>query len=503
MNSTLKVKSNISRFRVEKISKRVLPYDTTSICPDCYFLDKKVTVIPAQLSEKGNSVIMTKTCKKHGKFADIIWSDVSLWRKSHSFFYKSIGIKNPERRTLNGCPLDCGLCDKHSSHTALGLIDVTLRCNLDCPICFADANQNPPDDPSLEDVESWLIKLRSNLPIPTPGIQFAGGEPTICENLPLYIQKAKELGFNHIMIATNGIKLASDPKIVNQLVKAGLNTVYLQFDGVTAEPYIVARGKDLRSIKDKAIDNCKKAGLDGVILVPTIVRGMNDDQLGDIIKYALARRDIVKCINFQPVSFTGRINQDEKRNMRVTIPDIIHGINKQMTGLIEPEDWYPISSMLTLGRAIGLMKGEPYLELSAHPECGMATFLVFDKAGKPIPITKIMNMRNFIKVLEEVCNLYAYNRPLAGVRSKFKIVQEMWRMKERGIVRQLISNLLSKGDYDSLAGFMGNVIMLGMMHFMDPYNLDLERVKYCDIHYATQNGLIPFCTQNIIHRYIS
>lgn len=500
MISKKKLSSELEKFKINPIQPRELPYFTSSICPECLFQENRINVISAQLMEENNAVIMKKFCDKHGFFKDVTWSNALMWRRANKFFFSSIGLENPSKNVEKGCPLDCGLCSNHQSHTALGLIDITLKCNLNCPICFADAGNEKSIDPEPNQIIDRMIKLRNNLPVPTPGIQFAGGEPTMNHDLEFYIKKARELGFSHIMVATNGLRFAEDQKYVINLQKAGLNTVYLQFDGVTAKPYTIARGKDLRQIKEKAIQNCKNAGIDGIILVPTIIRGVNSDELGDIIRYALDRKEIIKCVNFQPVSFTGRINQDERKNMRITIPDVIQGIDQQTNGIIKSDDWYPISSMLPLGRALGLMKGKPYLELSAHPDCGMATFLVFDYKGNPQPISRIIDLNNLIKALEKICNIYSSKKFLPDLKAKLLLSSEIMKMQDKFIIKELINELFKKGDYISIAGFMDKVMMLGMMHFMDPYNLDLERVKYCDIHYATDVNLIPFCTQNIIHR---
>lgn len=490
-----------SDYKLSKYPSKNLPYSTKSICPICLIDERRVNVLPATIAEENSEIYMVKACPAHGEFKEKIWSDSKLWDKANHLWYRSIGLHNPQVTVKDGCPLDCGLCSRHLSHTALGLIDVTLRCNLKCPICFANAGAGAVSDPSPEEVVKMLKLLRGNKPVPSPGVQFAGGEPTLSEQLPSYIRQAKSMGFNHIMVATNGVRLAEDPEFLKRMVESGLNTVYLQFDGVTAEPYLAARGVDLREVKDKAIDNCRKAKVDGVILVPTIVGGLNLNQLGGIIDYALKNRDIIRCINFQPVSITGRIDRGKREEIRVTIPDLINGIDDQTGGLVKPGDWYPISSMLPVGRALGLMHGRPFLELSAHPGCGMATFLVFDPEGKPHPISELVNLECFIGALERVCDLYSGGVPFADARAKLTIIQQIRSIKKPWLARGMMSNLLKSGDYDSLVGFMGGVIMLGMMHFMDPYNLDLERAQHCDIHYSTREGrLVPFCTYNNLHR---
>jgi len=479
-----------------------LPRETLSICPECMILDGRAEVIEATVFERDGAVVMRKNCAVHGEFEEVIWSEADLYRKAMTRWYETVGIFNPRAEKEKGCPLDCGLCREHGSHTALALIDVTSRCDLSCPICFAGSEVSGDIyEPTPGQVLAMMRRFRDNLPVPCPGIQFTGGEPTLNENLEDYIRWAKELGFNHVMVATNGIKFAEDSGYVRNLVKAGLNTVYLQFDGVRPETYIKARGRNILPDKLRALDSCREAGLDGVILVPTVANGLNDDQLGDIVRFALDNREVVKCVNFQPVSITGRIDYKARKVMRITVPDVIRLIEEQTGGLVRKSDWYPISSLLPLGRAIGLMKGRPELELSAHYACGMATFLVFDKRGTPRPITEMIDLDGFLGALKEVCNLYAKGKLFAGIRSKLKLSLALRHLQEKAFVSDIISNLLKKGDYESLANLMDNVIMLGMMHFMDPWNLDLERLRSCDIHYGSPDGrIIPFCAYNNIYR---
>lgn len=495
-------KCELPLYGIERHPKKELPYETLSICPDCLINGGRLRVIDASIFERDGVVMMSKKCSKHGEYEETIWSDADLYRRIMGKWYWPIGISNPGTERVNGCPSDCGLCPDHISHTALALIDVTSRCNLTCPVCFASSKASGSFyEPTKEQVLKMLRGFRENQPVPCPGVQFTGGEPTLNDNLEIYIRWAKELGFDHVMVATNGIKFGEDTRYVRALVEAGLNTVYLQFDGVDPKTYVKLRGKDILLSKLRAIESCREAGLDGVILVPTVERDSNDDQLGDIVRFALDNRDVIKCVNFQPVSVTGRIDYERRERMRITIPQVIRLIDEQTNGLVKKDDWYPISSMLPLGRAIGLMKNQPELELSAHFACGMATFIVFDRDGSPKPITQVLDIGVFIEALEGVCNLFAHRRAFAGIRSKLKLGLALRKPKEKAVIQDLISSLLRRGDYGSLADFMDSVIMFGMMHFMDPWNFDLERLKSCDIHYGTPDGrIIPFCAYNTIYR---
>jgi len=478
---------------MEKMAPKKLPYTTKSVCPECF------CVLDATVYEEDGNVMIKKNCDKHGECVDTYWSSASEFKRAFEFAYKGIGLENPRTETVHGCPNDCGLCPNHKTHTNLALIDVTNRCNLECPICFAHAGKaGYVYEPTLDEIQGMLENLRANKPVPTPAVQFAGGEPTMRADLPEIIKLAKEAGFSHVEIATNGLMLAQKgyPK---KLVEAGLSTVYMQFDGVTKEPYLAARGVNLLSQKLKALERCREEGLHSIVLVPTLVRGVNDQQVGDIIRFAVENHDIVRCINFQPVAITGRIDTEKRKEMRITIPDLNCLAEEQTDGIIKQSDWYPVPFVMPVSRAFGLLSGTPMVEFSEHPACGMATFIVVEDDGSWAPITKYVEVEKFLGTLEKMAKDFEKGRTTRGKMRG--ALGAMRFFKKRGMLMGLANNLLIKKDYDALAEFMKRIIMVGSMHFMDPYNFDLERVERCGIHYAVPDGrIVPFCSMNSFHR---
>ena len=493
---------NVSRYHVETHPEKELPYTTQSICPECFLEHDEVNVIDATLYEEDGKVMYKKTCEKHGEFIDVYWGDADMWRKAQKRWYKTVGLDNPRTKTVKGCPEDCGQCPEHKTHTALALLDVTNRCNLRCPICFAVAAEGGTVyEPSPEEVLEMMRNLRRNLPVTTPALQFAGGEPTVSKHLPQYIKWAKQLGFVNVQIASNAIRIGKSKAYLQELRNAGLSTIYMQFDGVTPEPYIAARGSNILPVKKQAIQNAREIGMHSLILVPTVVRGVNEDQVGGIIEFAVENRDVIRCVNFQPVSITGRIDYDARKEMRITIPDVIKLIEEQTGGRIPASEWFTVPSMMPLGRGLGFIKGSPRLELGTHFACGMSTFIYIDDDGSYRPITDLIDIDRFIDLFVDISNIYADKKKGASKRAKAKIAAGLRHVKDRGMLKGLVSLFLKTGDYESLSEFMKRIIMIGMMHFQDPYNLDLERVQHCDINYAVPDGrIIPFCTMNTIHR---
>lgn len=401
-----------------------------------------------------------------------------------------------------------GNCPNHKSHTVLSIIDVTNRCNLRCPICFANAAAaGYVYEPTFEQIKEMLKNLRANRPTPPPAIQLSGGEPTLRDDLPEIVRAAKEAGFWHVEVNTNGIRLAKDLDFIKRLREAGVSTIYLQFDGMTPEPTIEARGADILQLKFKAIENCRKAGLTSIVLVVTLVKGVNDGQLGDIIRFAAENKDIVRCVNVQPVSFAGRISQEERERWRITIPDFMKAVEQQTGGQIKVSDFYPVPSTVPISRFTSAYTGKEFVKFTCHEHCGTATY-VFVEDGRFIPITRFVDIPKLFGLLDK----YAEQLKKGGFAIKARVLAkaakevpgtiDMSKAPKDLNLTKIILKVLATGSYKALAEFHERAILLAAMHFQDGYNFDLDRMERCGIHYAVPDGrIIPFCSYNSIHRH--
>ncbi|MCD6455902.1 MAG: radical SAM protein [Methanophagales archaeon] len=472
---------------------------TKSLCPEC------LEVIDAEVYEsESGEILIKKKCEKHGEFDDVYWSDASLYHKFAKWRYEGkAGITLT--KTDKGCPFDCGLCPEHKSSTMLALIDLTNRCNMRCPACFANAAAaGYLYEPTMEQLREMMIMLRSETP-PCPAVQFAGGEPTIREGFVEIVKMARELGFAHIQVATNGIALAKSEEFCNRLKEAGLHTVYLQFDGVTEEPYKKLRGIPALKTKLKAIESCRRGGLNSVVLVPTLMKGVNDDQMGDLVRFAADNLDVVKGVNVQPIAFEGRIDESERKKGRITIPDFMKLLDEQTNGEIPKESFYPVPFVVPVSYFVEAWKGVPQLEFTVHPHCGAATY-VFVENGKFIPITEFIDVEGFMEFLldaaEEINkSRFGKIKAITGLASALRKFIDKDKAPKGIESLTLLEGVLGVGNREALAAFHRKTLFIGAMHFQDAYNFDLERVKRCGIHYATpDHRIIPFCSYNAIHR---
>jgi uncharacterized radical SAM superfamily Fe-S cluster-containing enzyme len=478
-----------------------LPKQTESLCPECN------GVIRADIFADDGKVVMEKSCAQHGSFRDIIFSDVELYLKMEEWnFGDNLGLANPQIEGGKSCPDDCGLCGMHTSHTALANVDLTNRCNLTCPVCFANANvAGYLYEPSVEQIRGMLQTLRGERPVDGRVVQFSGGEPTIHPQFFEILSMAREMGFTHIQAATNGIELAN-LEFARKAKAAGLATLYLQFDGVSDDVYLRTRGRALLETKMRVIENCRSTGMK-IVFVPTIVKGVNDHQVGDIVRCAIENVDTVSGISFQPVAFTGRIAKHELLAKRFTLSDLARCVSEQ-TGITDARaDWFPLACVTPFSKLTAALRGTGVPTISSHPHCSLGTyFFVDEKSKKAVPITQFVDVPNMLQDMEEL------SRSAGKARFKLYSKVKAWNSLQKHFKQQLAPPGLTFTKFlQTLQGmtnkklgrdgkdgtFTYRTLLVAGMHFQDAYNYDIARVKRCVIHYATPDGkLYPFCTYN-------
>jgi len=476
-----------------------LPKKITSLCPEC------CRRIEATLFEKDGKVFIRKGCPEHGTFRDLISSDATFYLKMEQWtFEDESGIRNPPVTDPARCPESCGLCSDHLATACQLNIDLTNRCNLDCPFCFANSNTSGIlYDMRRDQIELMLRTARAIEPKRNKTIQYAGGEPTIHRDYIWAIRRAKEIGFTYVMTATNGITYAKSREFTERSREAGLDALYLQFDGVHDETYRRMRGRSLAEVKFRAIEHARAAGL-RVVLVPTVVKSVNDHEIGDIIRFALDNLDVINGISFQPVSFTGRISYEERVKQRFTLADLAAAV-KEQTGYLEPyRDWYPLSFVSPLSKLMERVSGRPTMTISCHGDCGVGAYVISDGHGTVVPITKFVDIES---VMLELNRMSAKMIPFIERPLKFAQFYRVLRKHYLGdelpagfrffdfisalapTLFRRVSGLGKKLDWKFL-------IILSM-HFQDRYNFNLDRVRRCNVHYAAPDGRIyPFCTYN-------
>ncbi len=424
------------------------------MCPKC------LKRIPASHVAYGKEIYLEKTCPIHGDFSSIIWRGyVSMdeWR-GHMPTIKEGENKN--------CPHGCGLCDDHQQDSCCILLEITKACNLNCTFCFADGGID--DEIPLE----TIIERVKSLTVPGETlIQLSGGEPTMREDLPQIITAAKDAGCPYVQLNTNGIKLAESQVYVKNLANAGLSFVFMQFDGIDDEIYRRLRGRNLFEVKKRAIENCNSANI-GVTLVPTIVPGVNNKSIGDIIRYAVDEAPAVRGVHFQPVSYFGRIPQIPTDEMRFTLDELLEEIRIQ-AGDIVP------SGSISPSRC-------------DHPLCGFHGDYI------------VMNNRSLYPLHKQRKDACCENSGYVTAEENRNFVARRWQ-------RPAVENVrMEKDDYkgydddddndddiETLDGFLKRVkshcFTLTAMAFQDRGNIDLERLRRCSLHVYDQGRLVPFC----------
>jgi uncharacterized radical SAM superfamily Fe-S cluster-containing enzyme len=495
------------------------PRQTDSLCPRCVTevrsqilsgeVDWKVLIegnpgeIRASIVEEDGRILMRKDCPKHGHFEDVMSTDPAFFKRLESMY--------PGRDFV--IPKD-GLHEHGNSSIQYGrgavlTIDLTNRCNMMCNPCFMDANQvGYVHELEWDEVKKFLDDAASIKPRRQLSVQFSGGEPTLSPHFLPAIRYSRELGYFSVQCATNGIRFAQDESFARQAAEAGLRFAYLQFDGVGNENNQHRKVGNLYDVKLRAIENLHKHGID-VTLVVTIVNGINNHQVGDIIRFGIENIDKVTAVAFQPVSFTGRdedIDDETRTRQRYTLSHLAHDVKAQ-AGIGEPmRDWYPLSAsgpFSDLKDLLGGLESEwGSFKCGCHPNCGIGTMmLVEEKTRRAVTVPSILDVDRLLTDIRSITDS-ARKKTWTAVQVALSLLRNL---RPDGIPAGLSPWNLAKIMDGHTGGKLGfaekqrypwRVLFIGGMWFQDLFNYDFRRTEMCIIPYATQMGEISFCAYN-------
>ena len=438
---------------------------TRSICPECK------GVIDAQIIIRQNKVYMRKRCPTHGWFEGIISSDAEMYVNSIKFNKPGTIPLEFSTEVKDGCPLDCGLCPEHKQHICLGIIEVNTACNLNCPVCFANAGIG--FSITMAQAEGMLdrfIEIEGDPEV----IQFSGGEPTIHPQLLDMIQAAKDRGVRQVMVNTNGVRIAKDDKFLESLARLK-PVIYFQFDGLRRETYRTIRGEDLLDTKLKALDRMQQAGLDAVI-VAAIEHGVNVDEVGALLEFGLGHPAVRGAV-FQPVTHVGRHIEFDPMQ-RVTIPDVIHGIVEQTKGRFVLEDFVPVPC--------------------CFPTCQVNSYVYVDgDTTRPLP-----RMLDLEQYLDYITNRALPKTPDAAVIRE--ALEGLWSASAVAGTEKTANQFQCACGPGLETGFgpahlKDHIFQIAIKDFLDPYTFNVKQVMKCCVGILVPDGrVIPFCAYNSV-----
>ena len=454
-------------------------YDTAvSICTTCF------RRVDAKIVFDEDKVFLLKRCPEHGFERVLMADDIDYYRRCREVFIKPPEMPDHYNTPVKyGCPYDCGLCPDHEQHSCLSLIEVCDACNLDCPICYAESGTHRTTYRSLHQIEAMLDAVVSN-EIQPDIVQISGGEPTIHPEFFAILDAAKRRPIRHLMVNTNGIRIAQDDAFAERL--AGYMPefeLYLQFDSLRREPLMQLRGADLRSIRQKALEKLNRLNI-STTLVVTIERGVNDEELGSIIDFAL-QQPCVRGVTFQPVQQAGRLRGYDSAVNRLTLTEVRRRILEQ-SSVFKPEDLIPVP---------------------CHPD-SLAMAYAMKLAGKVVPLTGMIEPDVLINGGR---NTIVYEQdPVvrAGIEQNPNIRSQILELfstnhspqSQASTLRELLCCLPQVLAPQNLG--YDNLFRILIVQFIDAQSFDLRSIKKTCVHIAHPDGkrLIPFDTYNMFYR---
>jgi len=509
------------------------PRTTDSLCPVCIpeirnkvingdlpvdiLRTEKVGEIKAQIIERDGKIIMVKDCPKHGHFEDVMAIDTAFFRHlEESFPGRDIRAHNDKHLHKHGSSTIT-----HGRGSVL-TVDLTNRCNMMCDPCFMDANQvGFVHELTWDDIKTLLDNAIQIKPRRQMSVQFSGGEPTLSPYFLDAIRYSKKVGYNSVQAATNGIEFAQSPEFCRQAAEAGLRYAYLQFDGIGNEANSHRAVGNLFDVKLRAIENLHSNGVE-IVPVTTIINGINNEQVGRIIEFALDNPKKISFLSFQPVSFTGRdeeVTPERRAAQRYTLSHLAHDVKDQVGIGVPTRDWFPISFMSTFSDWADHIHGPQaewgQLSCGCHPNCGIGMAMMIDKETKEArPLTQFINADRLAKDIAKVTDsgrgklLSLVGVALALLRNydpfeaptHFRILDLMQKFDKSfnasGRNYGAVGKDRTLSDVEKRRKDRWNFLFIAGMWFQDLFNYDFRRTEQCIIPYATQDGEISFCAYN-------
>src|SRR5437764_5122963 len=509
------------------------PRTTDSLCPNCVIearedilsgkkdvavlLNEKVGEVKAQIIERDGEIWMIKDCPVHGHFEDVMAMDSQFLTHIESLFPGRAQQSHNDEKLHN-----------HGSSTvkfgrgAVLTVDLTNRCNMMCDPCFMDANQvGFVHELSFDDVKEILDNAITIKPRRQMSVQFSGGEPTISPHFIEAVKYARKVGYNSVQCATNGIEFAKSKEFAKEAAAAGLRYAYLQFDGIGNDANSHRQVGNLFDVKLRAINNLHEAGVE-IVLVITLVNGVNNDQVGSVVRFTLDNPKKIAFLSFQPVSFTGRdeeITEQRRLQQRYTLSHLAHDVKKQV-GITEPtRDWFPLSLMGAFADFADLVHGPEaewgQVSCGCHPNCGVGTAVMVDKETREMrPVPEFLNIPGLVKDMQKITDaargkwmsnlmmglaLLKHYNPYKSP-SQFTLYELFKKFdKSFGLTGKdygKVSGDRSKDDIEKRRSDRWNFLFIAGMWFQDLFNYDFRRTEMCIIPYGTQEGEISFCAYN-------
>ena len=441
-------------------------YDfTLSICSTC------LRRVDAKIAFENTQVFMLKTCPVHGFEKILIATDIEYYKNIRNYNKPGEIPLHFNTKTHFGCPYDCGLCQDHEQHSCLTVLEITDRCNLTCPTCYAMSSPHYGRHRTIGEVEKMLDIIVANEGEPDV-VQISGGEPTIHPDFFAILDIAKKKPIKHLMVNTNGIRIAKDFEFAKKLAAYSPDfEIYLQFDSFKPEVLKRLRGKDLTAVRTKALEHLNRLNL-STTLVVTLQKGMNDDEIGKIIEYAL-QQPCVRGVTFQPTQIAGRADNFNPQTDRLTLTEVRQNILSQ-TNIFSANDLIPVP---------------------CNPDA-LAMAYALKLNGLVFPMTRYIDPAH---LLDKSKNTIVYEQDKV-------LHQQLINIFSTGIsvdkVTENFNQLLCCLPHIQAPGLTyNNLFRIIIMRFIDAYDFDVRAIKKSCVHIVHKDGrIIPFETMNLFYR---